>query len=77
MKEYASNPFFRRQVLCLLKKTQKYTPPMEIEDYDCSNDFQKTDSHYQQQGHYKRNDVMKLRRVMAQLGIEPSQLAAL
>ena len=47
---------------------------MEIEDYDCSNDFQKSASHYQQEGQYKRNDVMKLRRVMAQLGIEPNQL---
>lgn len=73
-REYSSNPFFRKQLLCLLKSTLKYSPKMEIEDYDCSNDFQKTDSHSQQEGHYLKNDVSKLRRVMMLLGIDPEDL---
>ncbi len=77
MKEYENNPFFRKQLLYLLKKTQKYSPRMEIEDFDCSNDFQTTYSHSQQQGHYLKNDISKLRRVMTALGIDPKDLAAM
>jgi hypothetical protein len=77
VKEYQSNPFFRKQLLYLLKKTQKYSPRMEIEDFDCSNDFQQTYSHSQQEGQYLRNDVSKLRRVMVALSIDPNDLVSM
>lgn len=75
VKEYSANPFFRKQLHYLIKTSLRYNPKMEVEDYDCSQDFQKTDSHYQQEGHYLRNDIYKLRRVMAALGIDQNHPA--
>jgi hypothetical protein len=37
---------------------------MEIEDYDCDEDIQKTVSYSQKQIEYKTNDIMKLKKVL-------------
>jgi hypothetical protein len=65
VKQGGSNPFFRKKLEYLAKKSRKYLiDKMEIEDYDCDEEIQKTVSYSQKQIEYKANDIVKLKKVL-------------